>query len=99
MPLEISKKAIDMLFDEDEQNSKYVNDEAASGIILDFIGGEQLLTIDLIDQICDYFLYTAIDRNHRWATRFMISMSSNGSHYFQPNVQAFMRKWAGRVST
>lgn len=32
------------------------------------------------------------------ATRFMISMSSNGSHYFQPNVQAFMRKWAGRVN-
>lgn len=64
MPLEIAKKAIDMLFDEDAQNSQYVNAEAASGIILDFIGGEPLLTIDLIDQICDYFLYTAIDRNH-----------------------------------
>ena len=98
MPLEIAKKAIDMLFAEDDQNSQYVNAEAASGIVLDFIGGEPLLTIDLIDQICDYFLYIAIDRNHRWATRFMISISSNGSHYFQPNVQAFMRKWVGRVN-
>lgn len=97
MSLETAKQCVDLLFDEDEKNDQYINDDAANGIILDFIGGEPLLEIKLIDQIMDYFIYTALERNHRWANRFMISMSSNGTEYFKPEVQDFIRKWDGRV--
>ena len=98
MTLDVAKKAIDMLFSEDASGSAYVNEQEANGLILDFIGGEPLLEIDLIDAAMDYFLHQALEKNHRWANKFMISMSSNGTHYFEQNVQAFMNKWNGRVS-
>lgn len=98
MSLEIGRKSIDLLFEEDSRASTYINDKDANGLILDFIGGEPLLEIELIDKTLDYFLYKALDLNHRWANKFMISMSSNGALYFDPMVQAFMNKWHGRVS-
>lgn len=97
MPIEIGKKIVDFLFEQDAQNSHYINSDNANGLILDFIGGEPLLAIKVIDQIMDYFLYIAIDKNHRWATNYMISISSNGVDYFKPDVIAFMNKWYGRV--
>lgn len=98
MSLTTAKKIIDLLFEEDAKGSPYINPIETPGLILDFIGGEPLLEIELIDQIMDYFLYTALDKNHRWATIFMISMSSNGILYFTPKVQEFMQKWNGRLS-
>jgi len=98
MSIEIGKKIVDFLFEQDAKNSRYVNADCAHGIILDFIGGEPLLEIDLIDQIMDYFMSTALSTNHRWAANFMISMSSNGNNYFNPAVIEFMNKWYGRVS-
>ena len=65
MPIEIGKKIVDFLFEQDAQNSHYINSDNANGLILDFIGGEPLLAIKVIDQIMDYFLYIAIDKNHR----------------------------------
>ena len=98
MDITIAKKAVDLLFKEDAENSKFINPEETSALILDFIGGEPLLEINLIDKIVDYFLYKALDLNHRWASRFIISMSTNGILYFSPQVQAFMKKWHGRLS-
>lgn len=98
MPPDVAKHTVDFLFEQDERNSKYINEDCAHGIVLDFIGGEPLLEIDLIDEIMDYFLYTALSKNHRWATQYMISISSNGVDYFNPKVIAFMNKWYGRVS-
>lgn len=98
MPFEVAKKCVDTLFAEDAAHSEYINDEEANGIILDFIGGEPLLEIDLIDQIVDYFLNRAVELNHRWAVKYMISMSTNGTLYFENNVQRFVKKHDGRVS-
>lgn len=98
MSFETGKKCIDTLFAEDEANSTYINSQDAEIIVLDFIGGEPMLEIELIDQICDYFLEQAIARNHRWALKYMISMSSNGTLYFNENVQKFMKKHKGRLS-
>lgn len=98
MPLETAKKCVDALFKADAENSEYINPDDANGLILDFIGGEPMLEIDLISDIVDYFLTRAIELDHRWATRYMISMSSNGTLYFDENVQRFMARHAGRVS-
>lgn len=97
MSFEVAKKCVDLLFEEDAKNSRYINEENANGIILDFIGGEPLLEIKLIDKIVDYFLEKAVLLNHRWAIRHIITMSSNGVAFFDPDVIAFMDKHNGRV--
>lgn len=98
MSFETAKRCVDMLFREDARNSDYINDEVTHGVILEFIGGEPLLEIDLIDQIMDYFRETALSLGHRWATQYMISMSTNGMLYYEPKVQEFLHKNNGRVS-
>ena len=98
MPFDVAKRCVDVLFEEDARNSEYINSHDAHGIILDFIGGEPFLEIDLIDKIVDYFLDKAIKLHHRWATQYMISMSTNGTLYFERNVQRFVKKHEGRLS-
>lgn len=98
MSFDTAKKFVDMLFDMDARGDKYVNENEANGLCLDFIGGEPLLEIELMDKICDYFVLEALRRNHRWATRYMISISTNGVAYFEPAVQHFFKKWGNKVS-
>lgn len=98
MPFDVAKKCVDTLFAEDAAGSVYINPSVADGLILDFIGGEPMLEIKLIDQIVDYFLDKALALNHRWVIKYMISMSSNGTKYFDPDVQTFLKKHKGRVS-
>jgi sulfatase maturation enzyme AslB (radical SAM superfamily) len=57
MTFETAQKMVDWLFDE---NNNYININNSPGIIIEFIGGEPFMAIDLIDQICDYFMTIAI---------------------------------------
>ena len=98
MTEETARRCVDLLFQEDERGDGLVTPENADGLILDFIGGEPMLEIGLIDRIVSYFLAQAIGKNHRWATKYMISISSNGTLYRDPAVQRFLRKYDGRVS-
>lgn len=45
MSFETAKEIIDFLLDE---NNTYINPKNSPGIIIDFIGGEPLMAIDLI---------------------------------------------------
>ncbi len=98
MTLETAKKCVDLLFALDAANSELINERDANGLIFDFIGGEPLLKIDLIDGIMSYFLDKAIELRHRWAVRYMISMSTNGVLGDDPAVKRFLAKYVGRVS-
>lgn len=98
MTLDTSKKIVDFLFDQDLHNSEMINPENTAAIILDFIGGEPLLEIDLISDTVEYFLKKAIELDHRWATNYMISMSTNGVLGDDPRVQKFINKYDGRLS-
>lgn len=93
MTFDIAKRFIDMLLASDERTNQYITADKVQGVVLDFIGGEPFLEIELIDQICDYFLQKCLELHHHWATRFRISMSTNGTLYFEPKVQAFIKKW------
>ena len=97
MPFEVAKKFIDMILDK-EYNNPYFDSYNCNGVILDFIGGEPLLEIELIDQIVNYFLRETIKLHHPWATKFMISICSNGLLYFEPKVQEFFEKWKHHLS-
>lgn len=96
MSWETAKAVVDSLFSQDDAASK--GSGKSEAIILEFIGGEPLLEIRLIDKIVDYFLYQAIRRDHRWAARFMISICSNGVAYFEPEVQDFIRRHQRHLS-
>ena len=95
MTLETAEKTVDFLLSDKVNN--YIDPEKSECIILDFIGGEPLLEIDLIDHFMDYFIYQAFKLNHRWANHYVISMSSNGVLYETPKVQKFVKKYHGRV--
>jgi len=98
MSFETAKEIVDTLLAADSRTNQYITSDKISGVILDFIGGEPLLEVDLIDQIMDYFLEQAFLLNHPLATRYMICISSNGTLYFTESVQRFLEKWEGRIS-
>ena len=85
MTFQVAKDAIDFFLDHQELfNSDYV--------VLDFIGGEPLLEIDLIDEITDYFKLETYRRNSNWFGKYRISMSTNGLLYSDPKVQKYIMK-------
>lgn len=92
---ETVKKFIDLLLsDEDE----YINTSNTFGIVLDFIGGEPLLEIKLIEQICHYVLNTMIKNNHPWLHYLKFSFSSNGTLYFTEDFQRYLKTFYQWIS-
>lgn len=98
MKFEDAKKLIDMLLEGDERLAGYIDTSFSPAIILEFIGGEPFLNIELIEKICDYFFDKAIEMCHPWATMFCISICSNGTLYFDPRVQRFLNKYKDKMS-
>ncbi|WP_055667269.1 radical SAM peptide maturase, CXXX-repeat target family [Desnuesiella massiliensis] len=98
MSFETGKKLIDLLFDSQSLNTEYINSDKNPGIVLEFIGGEPLLEIELIDNLVEYFKFKAISLKHIWAKTYMISLISNGVNYFQPKVQEFIKKNLNKLS-
>ncbi len=85
MEFEVARKAIDYLLGERE----FITE---SSVVLDFIGGEPFIEIDLIDKICDYFKLKAYELNHPWFNSFRFSFSTNGLMYSDKRVQDFISK-------
>ena len=92
MTFETAKQFFDMLVEDSYKDDTYVSLKTTPGVVIEFIGGEPLLEIDLIDQITDYVRWKLISENHPWANKVMFSMISNGVLYFDPKVQAYLAK-------
>ena len=82
MSFDIAKQFIDLLLSGEKGFSEYINPEISPAIVLEFIGGESFLEVDLIDKIVDYFRERTIELMHPWATNYCISICSNGVLYF-----------------
>lgn len=94
MSYEIAQQIIyNLLTDDNIYNTNNVN-----GIILEFIGGEPFMEVELMDQIVDYFIKTAFKMHHRFLKYFAISISSNGLLYFNEQVQKFLKKYKNFLS-
>lgn len=96
MSFEVAKKTIDLLLSGQKRFDEYIEESPA--IIIEFIGGEPFMEIDLIDQICDYFIKKCIDLDHPWAEKYIFSICSNGVLYFDPRVQRFLNKHKNNIS-
>ena len=84
MSLDVAKKFIDYILL--EQFNK------PESVVLDFIGGEPTLEIDLIDNICDYFKIKCYEYNDNWYWNYRISICTNGINYNSHKVQNFIKK-------
>lgn len=99
MSTDTAERFIDYILGDTEiGNDPYINPSESEGVVLDFIGGEPFLEVDLMQHIADYFIEKVFFLHHRWATRFMFSISSNGLLYFDPRVQKFLDDFGPRVS-
>lgn len=98
MSFETAKKLVDLILSGDKGFKDYINPETSPALILEFIGGEPFLEIDLISQICDYAFKEMIRLNHPWADKWMISICSNGTLYSDERVQRFLYKYRNRMS-
>ncbi|WOC33071.1 MULTISPECIES: radical SAM peptide maturase, CXXX-repeat target family [Caproicibacterium] len=95
MDFNTAKEFIDMLLSD---RYAYINTKNSPGIIIEFIGGEPFLAIDLISKISDYFIEQVVKQHHPWATKFMFSICSNGTLYFDPRVQGYIKKHLNHLS-
>ncbi len=85
MDFEIAQKTIDYLL----ANKELFNEET---VIWEFIGGEPLLQIDLIDKICDYAKLRMYELDHHWFNSYRLSFTTNGLLYGDERVQKFIEK-------
>lgn len=105
IPFEYAKKFIDIICEDpdpigilENPTDNFNENTYLQGLVLDFIGGDALMDVSLLDKICTYFLnkvYTT-DNAHckRWRSSFRFSISSNGTLFSKPDVKAFCEKWA-----
>ena len=95
MTFDTAKQFIDLLLTDYFEQCNSIN---TFGIMVDFIGGEPFLEIDLIEQIWEYLLLQLIKRNHPWQYHLRGNLCSNGILYFSPKVQNFFKKYASMFS-
>ena len=88
MSLETAKKAVNFILKAGFKDK---------GIVWDFIGGDPLLEIDLIDELTDYITIEQFRCKPEWvgAHRFMIT--TNGLLYNSDKVQKYLHKNKGNV--
>jgi len=85
MTFETAKSAVDYVLEHREVFPD-------GSVVWDFIGGEPLLKVGLIDQICDYIKIKTYQTGHPWFNNYRISFATNGLLYRHPDVQRFIQK-------
>ena len=91
MTWETAKAAVDYILSHEE-------DFPEESVIWDFIGGEPLLEIDLIDKLCDYIKLELYCLNHHWFNSYRFSFTTNGINYHTEKVQQFIKKNKEHIS-
>lgn len=97
MSKEIAKQAIDTILN-DEKMGGYINSSESPGVIIEFMGGEPLMNIEVMSFIAEYFQYKAYELDHPYYKYFMFNFTTNGTQYFDPKVQEFLKKYKNRMS-
>jgi uncharacterized protein len=91
MSFETAQKTIDYVLSDTENFPE-------KSVIFEFIGGEPLLEIELIDKICDYIKLKMYELDHFWFSSYRFSISTNGLNYHSKPVQEFISKNLNHLS-
>lgn len=98
MAVETARKFIDMVLTGSGGMDEYINPEISPAAVLEFIGGEPFLAVDVMDAAADYWFDRCIELRHPWAERTMLSVCSNGVAYRDPRVQRWLARHAHHLS-
>lgn len=101
LDLESAKKFIDTILTDPDPILVTGTDKewvTKRGLVLDFIGGDSLMNVGLVKNILDYFQERAWALNHKWATRWRASISTNGTLFDMPGVKDFMEEYGPNLS-
>lgn len=93
MSLDNIKKIFDLILSNDSKILDLINLNNFDGFLVEFIGGEPFLEIDLIQQATEYLDQQLKLLNHRWQKYWNIYITTNGTLYFNPKVQQYIFDW------
>ena len=105
LSLDYAKKFIDIILQDDDPTGAIINKHPLAyllnyGLVVDFIGGDALMNVDLLDSILQYLmlkLYTT-DCKVNYKENWRVSISTNGTLFSDPNVRAFCEKYKNVLS-
>lgn len=99
MTKQVAREGIDLMFKmyEEDKPDTFIN-KTTKAIILDFIGGEPLLNMEVIDYATEYFLKRCIEEDHPWTCFWRANITSNGTLFFRKDVQDYFKKFWNLIS-
>lgn len=98
LSFETGKRVIDYIFEQAKLPDTILSYEKNEGIIIDFIGGEPFLNIEVILQIINYFETRLIEEDSPWLFFHRYSFSSNGVAYRNSKVQEMIKIYGDLLS-
>jgi uncharacterized protein len=96
LPFDYAKRFIDIILEEDDPLGVIGTKHEwiiRQGVILDFIGGDAFMEVELVEKILRYFIYKSHLINHRWKDRWRASITTNGTLFENPKVRGFIERW------
>jgi uncharacterized protein len=90
MPWDVAQAVVDYLLTHREI---FHEDEA----IWDFMGGEPLLEVDLIEQVIEYVRRRTYELDHPWFVHSYFSITTNGALYGTPKVQRLLDRYGSML--
>lgn len=105
IPIEYCKRFVDLIFSDNDpcgfslaESSDLNKGVYHKGLIMDFIGGDALMNVEILDEIMSYTLKKLLTTNSEnaayWRNHLRFSISSNGTLFSRPEVRTFCEKWA-----
>lgn len=101
--LDKCKSFIDYLFDDPDPIGTLEDgsrDDSYDGLIIDLIGGDALMNVNILDDLLKYVNYRFnSDKSDKYKLNgWRINISSNGTLFTKPEVRKFCEKWAENLS-
>lgn len=106
LSLDKAYKFIDLILSDedylDNQNDENRLTSLDTGIILDFIGGDSFMNVEVVEKILQYFMYKVMTLDTQRAQNYRIhwrcSISTNGTLFTEQKVRDFCEKYKDVLS-
>lgn len=106
IPIEYCYKFIDLIIDDPDptgllnSKDKELHQQLTNGVCLDFIGGDALMNVDILEKIIPYFIYKIYTSkcNEYFKKNWRLSLSSNGTLFSNKRVRDFCEKYKNVLS-
>lgn len=98
MTFETAKRTIDYILEQAKLPDNVLSYDKNSGIIIDLIGGEPFLNIDVITQLIEYFELRLMEEDSPWLLFHRYSFSTNGVAYRNSKVQEMINRFGDLLS-